>query len=637
MSVLKKSLIGLTLLGTGVVGAWFAWTYYSQDITKSIDLNSLDLQQTTRLYDANGVLLDEIHGEEHRRYVTLDQIPQFFQEAVIAIEDDQFYKHGGVNFRSVGRAAWKNITAGEIEEGASTITMQLVKNMFLSNERTYSRKLKEVIIAQRVESLWSKEKILEMYLNVVAFGDNTYGIDAAADNYFRKKPSQLTQAEATFLAGIIKGPSFYSPRSNYQGAKNRQQLVLDAMVKNNLLTPAEASEIGGTALALHGSNSWAKSLSPNVTNVGLIEAKRLLRLAVEKDRSLKVDPEKIEEEGLRIYFTVDKATQDIAERVVADGCARVGANKYGNRNVALVSVEPETHQVKAIVGGCHGDEFNRAYSAKRQPGSAMKPFVYLAAFSSGYTPDSPITDAPISFNDGSRTPYQPKNYGGGFSGPTNLRESLVKSRNIPAIIMGQRLKRNQMVIETAQKLGITTELKQVISLPLGPSETIPLEMANAYAALASGGKCIPSPENASRCAPPSIVSRIEDAEGNVIVDNSPGPLKQMVNPQGTAMLVDVMQDIVRRGTGTNANFDSSRPLAGKTGTTDKQADTWFTGMSPQLATAVWVGNDKSQDKLWAGATGGSVAAPIWRRFMAEYHQGKPIERFTFVDNYKAGR
>ena len=628
MSVLKKSLIGLSLLGTGVVGAWFAWTYYSQDITKSIDLNSLDLQQTTRLYDANGVLLDEIHGEEHRRYLTLDQIPKFFQEAVIAIEDDQFYKHGGVNFRSVGRAAWKNITAGEIEEGASTITMQLVKNMFLTNERTYSRKLKEVIIAQRVESLWSKEKILEMYLNVVAFGDNTYGIDAAADNYFRKKPSELTQAEATFLAGIIKGPSFYSPRSNYQGAKNRQQLVLDAMVKNNLLAPAEASEIGGTALALHGSNSWAKSISPNVTNVGIVEAKRLLREAVQKDRSLNIDPEKIEEEGLRIYFTVEKSTQDIAERVVNKGCQSVKA-RYRDRgtNVALVSIEPETHHVKAIVGGCNGDEFNRAYSAKRQPGSSFKPFVYLAAFSSGYTPESPITDAPISFNDGSSKRYEPKNYGGSFAGPTNLRDALVKSRNIPAIIMGQRLKRNQMVIETVRKLGITTPIEPVISLPLGSYETVPMEMANAYATFASGGKY----------APPSIVLRIEDVDGNVIVDNSNPETKQVVNPQGVAMLVDVMQDVVTRGTGTAANFDGNRPIAGKTGTTDKQADVWFNGFTAQLSTAVWIGNDQSQYKLGAGATGGGVAAPIWRNFMAEYHQGKPVERFTFVDNYKAGR
>ena len=633
MSLLKKSLLGLTLIGLGGFGAWFAWTYYSQDMTKDIDLNSLDLQQTTRLYDANGILLDEIHGEEHRRYLTLDQIPQSFREAVIAIEDDQFYKHNGINFKSVGRAAWKNVTSGGIEEGASTITMQLVKNLYLTSEVSYTRKIKEAILAQRLEQLWSKDKILEMYLNVVAFGDNTYGIDAAADNYFRKKPSELTQAEATFLAGIIKGPTYYSPRSNYQGAKDRQQLVLNAMVKNNLLTPEEASTVMTTALALQGSNSWAKSINPDVTNVGLVEAKKLLRAAVKKDRSLNVDPDKIEEEGLRIYFTVEKSTQDIAEKVVRDGCQNV-KNRFPDRgtNVALVSIEPATHHVKAIVGGCGGDEFNRAYSAKRQPGSSFKPFVYLAAFSSGYTPESPITDAPVSFDDGTQACfdqksecYSPKNYGGSFAGPTDLRDSLVKSRNIPAIIMGQRLKRNRMVVDTVRKLGITTPIEPVISLPLGSYETIPLEMANAYATFASGGKY----------ASPSIVLRIEDVDGNVIVDNSQPELKQVVNPQGVAMLVDVMQDVVQRGTGTRANFDPNRPIAGKTGTTDEQADVWFNGFTPQLSTAVWIGNDQSQYKLGAGATGGGVAAPIWSEFMAEYHQGKPVERFTFVDKYKA--
>ena len=632
--ILIRLLIFLTLLTGGGAYAWYRWTYYSEDVARSIDLNDIEVDQTTRLYDANGVLLDEIHGEEHRRYLTLDQIPQNFLNAVIAVEDSEFYNHNGVNFRSVGRAAWRNVRSREIQEGASTITMQLVKNMFLTNERTFERKAKEVVLAQRLEERLSKEEILELYVNVVAFGDNAYGIDVASENYFRKTPAELTLAEATFLAGIIKGPSFYSPRTNYQGAKSRQQIVLNAMVENNLLTVEEANAAMAEPLKLHGSNSWAKSLNPNITNVGIVEARQLLRKAVAEDKSLQIDPENIEKEGLRIYFTVEKETQELAERVVAQGCQNV-KNRFRDRgtNVALVSIEPTTHHLKAIVGGCANDEFNRAYSSRRQPGSSFKPFIYLAAFSSGYKPESVITDAPVSFKDGSSKPYQPKNYGGSFGGTMTLRQALKTSRNVPAVVMGQRpvsvrqptIKMNDKAISLAKDLGITTPLEPVISLPLGSKEVRPIEMANAYATLASGGSY----------APPISILRIEDAEGNVLIDNSNPKTEQKLNPTGVAMLVDVLTDVVKSGTGTRANFDSARAIAGKTGTTDKQADVWFIGFTPQLSTTVWVGNDKAEDKLGAGATGGGVAAPIWANFMRQYHQGLPTEQFSFLQSYRA--
>jgi penicillin-binding protein 1A len=366
------------------------------------------------------------------------------------------------------------------------------------------------------------------------------------------------------------------------------------------------------------SNSWLKSTNPSVTDTAILETKKLLK-ALNKNNSIldkDLDLEKIDELGLKIYTTVDKKTQDLAEKTVKNSCRQF---KNPETNIALVSIDPESHQTRAIVGGCHIDKdyVNRANNSKRQAGSSFKVFVYGAAFQAGYKTSSPVNDSPRSFDGGT---YTPKNYGGGFSGKTTFGEALIKSMNVPAVVIGQRKSGDKKIVELAidfaRSVGITTPLDPVTSLPLGSKEVIPIEMANAYATIANGGNFAKS----------TVIYRIVDSSGRIIVDNTNRESKKVLKTEGLIELHKALKGVVTRGTGTKANI--GRPTIGKTGTTENQGDVWFVGSTPQLATAVWIGNNKSTQKLGAGATGGGFAAPVWRNFNAEWHKDKPVQDFN---------
>ena len=555
--------------------------------------------ETSYVYDINGTLLYSLHDEANREVVDINEVSPHLKRALLAVEDSYFYTHNGINPSSVGRALMANLEAGSTVEGGSTITMQLVKNLFLTPERAVSRKLAEAVLALRLEQIFSKDEILEMYLNQVYWGHNNYGVETAAQSYFNKSAKDLTLPEAAMMAGLIQAPENYSPFNNYQYTKQRQTVVLNRMRQLGWITPEEEAAAKAAPLMVGEIKSFRSSIAPYVTEAAVQELKA------------RFGNEAVVKGGMRVQTTIDLGLQRKAEGVVQRHHARIAAMAD---QMALVAIDPRTHFVKAMVGGVNyqDSQFNRVTQAYRQPGSAFKPFVYYAAFATGrYTPASLVADTPVSYPDGYRS-YSPKNYDGGFMGNIPIRLALELSRNVPAVKLGQAVGVNQ-IIEICRTLGIKSPMQPVTSLPLGAVDLSPMEMAGAYATFASNGWY----------ADPTFIVQVSDSSGNVLLDNTPRP-QLVLDPWATASLTDVLQGVVARGTGKAAQLN--RPVAGKTGTTDSQRDVWFVGYVPQLATAVWVGND-NYAPLRVGATGGTYAAPVWRDFMQAALANVPVEPF----------
>jgi penicillin-binding protein 1A len=558
--------------------------------------------ETSYFYDINGKVLASIHGEANREVIPLNKISPELKRAVLAIEDSHFYSHHGINISSVGRASIVNWQRGTVAEGGSTLTMQLVKNIFLSQKRKFSRKIAEAVLAIRLEQILSKDQILEMYLNQVYWGHNNYGVETAAQSYFGKSAADLNLAEAAMMAGIIQAPQNYSPFVSMKTAKQRQGTVLNRMRNLGWITAEEEEQARQTKITLGKIRSFQRSTMPFVTNTAARE--------LEREYSI----EAVQKGGLRVQTTVDSNMQRLAEETVTKWHKTIRSQGVRADQMALVSVDPRTQFIKALVGGVdpQKSEFNRATQARRQPGSAFKPFVFYAAFASGkFTPDTVVNDTPVSY----RIPggiWTPKNYDDSFSGAMSVRRALEVSRNIPAVKLGSAVGLNR-VVEICRILGINSPMEPVPSLPLGAIGVTPLEMASAYATIANYGWQ----------SKPTIIARVTDSSGNVILDNTPKP-QLVLEPWAAASLTDVMRGVITSGTGTAAQI--GRPAAGKTGTTSSERDIWFVGFVPQLSTAVWVGNDNYRP-VGKGATGGVFVAPIWRAFMSQALKNTPVENF----------
>lgn len=564
--------------------------------------------ETTYIYDIKGELLDSIHDEYNRKVVDLNEISPNLKRAVLAIEDSFFFSHHGINPTSIGRALITNLEEGRTVEGGSTVTMQLVKNLFLTPERSFSRKVAEAVLALRLEQIFTKDQILEMYLNQVYWGHNNYGVETAAQSYFSKSASQLTLAESAMMAGLIQAPEDFSPFVNPKLAKQRQAIVLDRMLKLNWITPQEYNAAKKQELKFGDITSFSRSRSPYITEAVVNE----LEARFGKDAVLKG--------GMRVQTTFDVNFQRLAEEAVKQGHQQLLRRGLRADQMALVAVDPRTHFVKAMVGGVdyQKSQYNRAIQALRQPGSAFKPFVYYAAFASGkYAPNSTVMDTPVSYPDGYET-YSPQNYDGGFSGAMSMRSALEQSRNVPAIRLGQEVGINK-VIEICRTLGIRSPIEPVTSLPLGSVDLTPLEMAAAYATFASGGWQSDT----------TFIVRVTDSTGQVLLDNTPRP-QLVLDPWAVAALNDAMQGVITRGTGRAAKLD--RPAGGKTGTTTSERDIWFVGYVPQLSVSIWVGND-DYSPVGIGATGGGYVAPVWQNFMQKALQGVPVQNFRPMSDF----
>lgn len=598
-------------------GALVGLTYSFRNLPDVRLLRTYVPAQTTYIYDINGKELAGIHGEANREVVPLSQVANPLKLAVLGIEDSHFYSHPGINFTSVVRALLINWQKGAIAEGGSTLTMQLVKNVLLTPEQVFSRKLAEAVLAFRMEQVFTKDQLLEMYLNQVYWGHNNYGVETAAQTYFGKSASDLTLAEAALMAGLIQAPEFYSPFATQNQAlcqppltstcpaKQRQLLVLDRLEQLGWITPEEGRQARLEPIQLGEISSFSPSKLPYVTDAAMQELYR------------RFDRTALQQGGFRVQTTVDMDLQQKAELIVQESHVRLRRQGWGTRQLqmALVAVDPRTHYIKALVGGVdyRRSQFNRATLAQRQPGSAFKPFVYYAALASGrYTPDSGVSDTPVSYRDGDKW-YSPRNYDGTFSGYTSLRQALAVSRNVPAIRLGRDVGMDK-VIQVCRALGIASPMLPVTSLPLGAVDVTPLEMANAYATFASHGWY----------AEPSLVAQVTTVNGEVVWQNIPQP-KLVLNPWAAASLNNMMQSVITGGTGVAAQL--GRPAAGKTGTTSSERDIWFVGYVPQLAAAVWIGNDDNTP-LGGSATGGGLVAPIWRQFMQSALKDVPVEQFT---------
>ncbi len=563
--------------------------------------------ETTYIYDINGKVLASLHGEENREVVPLDQISPNLKLSVLAIEDSNFYYHSGVNPVGIVRATLENLRQGRTVQGASTLTQQLVKNLFLTTREQISRKISEAVLALRVEKLFKKDEILEMYLNQIYWGHNTYGAETAAQSYFNKSSADLTLAEGALMAGIIKAPERFSPFFNFKEAKRQQEIVIDRMQALNWISAEEAATAKAAPLKFGHITSFQRSSSPFVTNT------------VVKELTDQFGQEAVQRGGMRVQTTVDWKLQQTAEDTIRYGSGLLGGQAD---QLALVAVDPRTHFIKAIVGGVDSQKtsFNRATQAQRQPGSSFKPFVFYAAFASGkYTPDSIVSDSPVSYNDGSAERYFPQNYDRTFKGAMTVRQALAQSRNIPAITLGQKVGLEK-VIDICRTLGIKSPIPPVISLPLGSVDLTPLEMASAFATIANYGWQ----------SKPTAILQVTDSAGRLMLNNTPRPTL-VLDPWSAAATVDAMEAVVSGGTGKSAYF--GRPAAGKTGTTSSERDIWFVGFVPQLATAVWAGND-NYSPLGRGVTGGGIMAPIWRDFMSRAMEKQPVIDFTPASKFQ---
>ncbi|MBN4001568.1 transglycosylase domain-containing protein [Nostoc sp. LPT] len=597
------TLLSITMLASSIVAGGLVGLAISfRNLPDVRQLRNFFPSETTYIYDLKGKLLTSIHGEANREVVPLDRISPNLKRAVLASEDSHFYDHHGINPVGVGRAVVVNAAAGGVKEGGSTVTMQLVKNLFLSRKRAFTRKLAEGVLAIRLEQILTKDQILEMYLNQVYWGHNNYGVQTAARSYFNKSSEYLSLGESAMMAGLIQAPEEFSPFVSMKLAKQKQKEVLKRMLDLNWISQSEYDNALKQEIKLGRIKSFQGSALPYVTNT------------VAQELAKKFGRETLLKGGMRVQTTVDANFQIMAEETVTKWHKTLLGQGLSKNQMALVAIDPRTHFIKALVGGIDPktSEFNRATQSQRQPGSSFKPFVYYTAFATGkYGPDSTVVDAPVSYRDGNGW-YFPRNYDGGFSGAMPIRRALAQSRNIPVIKIGKAVGMNR-VIETCRTLGIMSPMEPVTSLPLGAIGVTPLEMASAYATFANYGWQ----------SPPTVIARVTDSSGNVLLDNTPKP-QLVLDPWASAAILDVMRSVITEGTGKGAAL--GRPAAGKTGTTSSEKDIWFVGTVPQLTTAVWVGRDDNR-QLADHATGGVMVAPIWKDFMEKALKNVPVENF----------
>jgi penicillin-binding protein 1A len=598
------TLLGITMLGSSVVaGALVGLAISFRNLPDVRGLASYTPSETSHIYDVKGKHLASLHGEANREVLPLNDISPHLKRAVLAIEDSSFFSHSGVNFVSVGRALRRNSDQGGTVEGGSTLTMQLVKNLFLSPKRVFSRKIAEAVLAMRIEQVFPKDKVFELYLNQAYWGHNNYGAETAAQSYFNKSAADLNLAESALMAGLVQAPEALSPFIDRKSAIERQHVVLRRMRDLKWITIEEEDAARKFPLKFGKIRSFSGSEIPYVTE------------SVVNELTKKFGRDAILKGGMRIQSTIDTTMQRTAEDTV-----RRYAGIYADQ-MALVSVDPRTHYVKAMVGGIDykKSQYNRATQALRQPGSAFKPFVYYAAFASGkYAPNSTVMDTPVGYPDGYEM-YYPQNYDRSFAGAMTVRRALEMSRNIPAVKLGQEVGLNK-IVEICRSIGIKSPMDPVISLPLGSVDVTPLEMATAYSTFASYGWYSDA----------TFIVQVTDSNGNVVLDNRPKP-RLVLDPWSAAATNDVLQSVVTSGTATQAQI--GRPAAGKTGTTSSERDVWFVGYVPQLSTAIWIGND-DYTRMASGTTGGQNVAPIWRNYMSQVVQGMPVESFRPISDFE---
>lgn len=580
----------------------------------------------TLVFDVRGRVLHEFY-RENRSSVPLQRIPRNLVNATLSTEDRSFYRHWGVDLWGVGRAALTDVLHMRRSQGGSTITQQLARNLFLTHERSFARKLKEVALAVELERNYSKDQILEMYFNQIYFGEGAYGVEAAAKTYFGKQLNELTLPECALLAGIPANPSLYSPRRRAPAALARRSKVLRNMLATKAITQVEFDNAMGAPLAVTLVR-YSNDRAPYFVE--------LVRLHLDE----KYGSNSVYEGGLKVYTTLDMDLQQLAERSLekqvaaletelklkntrASFSAAIAASEPGSGGRtpylqgALVAIDPRNGYIRALVGGreWNHSNFNRATQAQRQPGSAFKPFVYTAAMDNGFKPTDVIVDEPVSFPGANGEAYQPQNYDHTYRGAVTLRYALQQSINVPAIKLLRKVGVS-LVAAYARRMGIKSPIGQNLSLALGTSEVNLLELTSAYGVYANRGV-----RN-----DPLFILKVEDKNGNVLERNAPRPF-EVLSEATAATMTSMLQSVMDHGTGYPARARGfANPAAGKTGTMDDYMDAWFVGYTPSLTCGVWVGYDEKKP-IGPAMTGARAALPAWADFMIGATRGRPVEDF----------
>jgi penicillin-binding protein 1A len=623
--------LSLTLAVSFVVGmlisAW-ALVCRGQRCPAIEVLDEYTPNQTSKLYAVDGRFIAEL-GIERRTLVTLDEIPPIVQEAFVVTEDKRFYSHAGIDWIRAFGAAFHNVVVGSWEQGFSTIPMQLARNIFperISREKTLVRKIKEGKVARAIEARYPKRKILELYLNQIDLGSGAYGVETASQRYFGKSVRDLNIAEAATLAALPKAPSRYNPRRYPERAIQRRNTVIEVLRSEGKITDATASLAKAYPLRL-ANREESGDIAPY-----FVEWVRQ-QLDERFGRQLY-------EQGLRVYTTLDMEMQSTAERTLERQMRAIEAGRYGSyshesyehyiaRKIsdeadvpgtspylqsAFVALEPQSGAVRALIGGRDFDDskFNRAVQALRQPGSTFKPIVYATAVQNGRPPSYIVDDVPITIPNMGGVTWEPRNYDGVFKGSIPMRQALFESRNLATVDLGLELG-EERIIGTARAFGLSTPIPPVPSIHLGAAEVYPLEMISAFATFANLG---------IRVTPQTIL-RVENQRGEILWQPTPTHAQVLAPPEAWLM-VDMMKDVIRRGTaaGTVWGAGFQFPAGGKTGTTNDGTDVWFVGYTADLVAGVWMGMDRPQ-RIKTNAQGGVLAAPAWTAFMREIYSRKP--------------
>jgi 1A family penicillin-binding protein len=606
---------GLILFVLGIVLVIGVFLYYSKDLPDPGKINKRVVAESTKIYDRTGEhLLYDVHGEEKRTLIPFSEMPDSIKYAAISLEDQDFYTHYGIKLSSIVRSALMDVLNRGKAQGGSTITQQFVKNSILTTEKTYTRKIKEVILSLEIEQKFSKDEILGMYLNEIPYGSNAYGVESAAQTFFGKSARELSLDEAAMLAALPNAPTYYSPYgSHIEALKVRQELALDRMASIGYISKEQADEA-------KKSDVFAK-LTPNRENISAPHFVMYIKDYLES----KYGDQSLEQDGLKVFTTLDWDKQQIAEKAVAEG-AQKNMQKYNASNAALVAIDPKTGQILAMVGS--KDYFDTSIDGQvnvairdRQPGSSFKPYVYLTAFSKGYFPETMLYDVETNFDTGTDKEYIPQNYDGKFRGPLKMEEALGMSLNIPAVKTLYLVGVNEAT-KMAKNLGITGlnyPDRYGLSLVLGGGEVKLLDHTAAFSTLANGGV------RKSKTA----ILRIENKEGKILEEYKESEGEKVVDEKYVAMLDYVISNNKFRapvfGENNPLRFDN-RQVAAKTGTTNEWRDGWTMGYTPSLAVGVWAGNNDNSPMAKA-ADGSYVAAPIWRSFMDQVLGNYNVEKF----------
>jgi len=622
---------GLGVLGLVTFAIYWTWFLCAGDVCPSIEqFDEYRPAQPAKLWAVDGRFIDEV-GLEGRTVVRLEQIPQHVIDAFVITEDKRFYRHAGIDYIRIVGAVWANIKAGGFAEGFSTITMQLARNIFperLSKEKTLIRKFREAKVARQIEKRFSKERILELYLNQIAFGTGAYGVESAAQRYFGRPINEMTVAEGAMLAALPKAPSRYNPRRFPDRAIQRRNTVIELMRRENALSDADASIAKAYPLRLfRPARGGAGAIAPYF--VEWVRAELVKRFG-----------RQVYEQGLRVMTTLDLDMQGAAERAMERQLRAIEANTFGTFNGttyeqylaraqggtsspnaanspylqgSFVAMDPRTGGVRALVGGRDFDDsqFDRAVRALRQPGSTFKPIVYAAAVRTGRPPSYFIDDEPIEVPQLDGSLWAPQNYDLKFEGRVTMRRALYQSRNLPAIRLAMELGESS-VVEMAKSFGLTTKVPPYPSIALGSADVYPIEMIAAYSTFANlGWRVAPNP-----------ILRVETLDGRRLYEAEPERV-QVMSREEAWIMVSMMKDVIRRGSGTAVlRGGFTLPAAGKTGTTNDYTDVWFIGYTTNIVAGVWMGFDQPT-RIMNDAQGGRLAAPAWTAFMREVYERKP--------------